>query len=366
MKVAIAHDYLTLRGGAERVVLAMARAFPDASVYTTLYEPAHTYDEFRALDVHTSPLNRLRLFRRNHRVALPLLAPSFRAMRVDADVVVCSTSGWAHGINTPAPKVVYCYAPARWLYQSGAYSRGLGRMARIALATLSPALRTWDRRAAGKAARLVAISSFSRNMIQRAWGIDAEVLYPPVTFDTEAPNAPMDGLHPGYWLCVSRLLPYKRVDLVADAFASLQLPLVVAGGGPLLGALRAVAPRNVTLIGSVTDDQLRWLYTNCAGLIAAALEDFGLTPLEANLFGKPAVVVPERGYLESVVDGVNGVFSRSSDPTDIAATVRRAASTNWDVEAVRAHACRFSEQRFASRLRAIVAEVAGGRPAAGG
>ena len=118
-RVAIAHDYLTQRGGAERVVLALTRAFPDAPVYTTLFDPASTFPEFSSVDVRTSGLNRVSAFRRDHRLALPVLAMAANSIRIDADVVIASSSGWAHGFRTSGAKVVYCYSPARWLYQSG-------------------------------------------------------------------------------------------------------------------------------------------------------------------------------------------------------------------------------------------------------
>src|SRR4051812_17705186 len=122
--VAIVHDYLTQRGGAERVVLAMNRAFPDAPIYTSLYDPDGTYPEFATIDVRTAPLNRVPALCRYHRGAFPVLAPTFSAMNIDADVVVCSSSGWAHGVRTAGYKIVYCHAPARWLYQTDRYLAG--------------------------------------------------------------------------------------------------------------------------------------------------------------------------------------------------------------------------------------------------
>src|SRR5437868_3905298 len=121
MRVAIVHDYLTQRGGAERVVLSMLKAFPKALVYTSLYDPNSTFQEFRNIEVRTLPIDRIGTLRRNHRLALPLLAPAFSQLKVDADVVICSSSGWAHGVKTDARKVVYCYTPARWLYQPDRY-----------------------------------------------------------------------------------------------------------------------------------------------------------------------------------------------------------------------------------------------------
>ena len=124
MTVVLVHDYLTQRGGAERVVLSMTRAFPHAPLYTSLYDPRATFPEFGEIDVRTLPINRLPPLRRHHRAALPLLAPSFSSLRISADVVICSSSGWAHGARVEGRKIVYCHTPARWLYQSDRYLRG--------------------------------------------------------------------------------------------------------------------------------------------------------------------------------------------------------------------------------------------------
>ena len=148
-RVVIAHDYLTQRGGAERVVLAMLQAFPDARVVTSLYAPDLTYPEFKQYDIRASWLTRIKPFERNNRLALPLLAPVWSRLDAgDADVVLCSSTGWAHGIRTTVPKIVYCHNPARWLYQSDEYMTEAGAGARFGLRLLAPELRRWDKRKA--------------------------------------------------------------------------------------------------------------------------------------------------------------------------------------------------------------------------
>lgn len=358
-RVAIVHDYLTQRGGAERVVLAMARAFPGAPVLTTLYEPASTYPEFASLDVRPSPLSRVGLVRRHHRLAFPVLAPTVGAMRPDADVVLCSSSGWAHGVRTAGRVVVYCYAPARWLYQRERYV-GDRRAARFALAALGPPLRRWDAAAARRADRYLAISTVVAAAIADAYGIEAEVVAPPVTFPVDGPEEPVPGVAPGAVLCVSRLLPYKNVDAVVQAFAALpDQRLVVVGDGPERDRIARLAPANVTIAGVVTDAQLRWLYRRASGLVGAAHEDFGLTPLEAAAFGCPAAVLRAGGYLDTVVEGRTGVMFDAPTPAAVARAVAGLRAARWDPAELRAHATRFSEARFASRLQAVVAEVAG-------
>jgi glycosyltransferase involved in cell wall biosynthesis len=358
VSVAIAHDYLTQRGGAERVVVSMLRAFPDAPVHTTLYEPSLTFSEFADADVHPSVLNRVGLLRRNHRLAFPLLAPTVGGMQVDADVVLCSTSGWAHGVQSDGAKVVYCHSPARWLYQTDRYVARMPLGARPAIAALGSPLRRWDRRSARTASRYLVNSTHVARSVQDVYGLDAEVLPPPPALTPDGEVEPVAGLEPGFFLCVSRLLPYKNVDSVVAAFRSLRQRLVVVGDGPDRERLSQLAGPNVRLLGSVDDARLRWLYANATALVAASYEDFGLTPLEAASFGKPVAVLRYGGFMDTVAEGATGVFFDRPDPTEIAAAVAVTAGTPWDTAALRAHAERFAEARFVSRLQEVVREAA--------
>jgi len=358
-RVAIVHDYLTQRGGAERVVLSLCRAFPDAPVYTSFYEPETTFPEFRERDVCPLWLDRAAPLRRRHRLALPLLPLAFSTSRVDADVVICSSSGWAHGVRTRGRKVVYCYSPAKWLYRPDDYLGAGSRLAtRGALAALRPFLLRWDRRAAATADVYLAISSFVAGQVHDAYGIDAEVVHSPVVLDTAGTRDEVPGLEPGFFLTVSRLLPYKNVAAAVAAFRELPSErLVVVGEGALGDSLRAAAGPNVTFLGTVGDAQLRWLYAACAGLVSASREDLGLTPLEAAGFGKPAAVLRWGGFLDTVVDGKTGAFFEQPTPGEIAASVRRLIDREWDRSLIEAQAARFSESAFADRLREIVAGV---------
>ena len=374
--VAIVHDYLTQRGGAERVVLSMARAFPGAPVYTSLFDPTSTFPAFADVEVHASMLDRIALLRRHHRLAFPLLAPTFSAMRVQADVVLCSSSGWAHGVRTDAPQVVYCHAPARWLYQTERYlasgADASGRMAaraadRAAVGMLGPPLRAWDRRAAGRAERYLVNSTHVRQMVRSVYGIDAEVLAPPIALDPEGVRRELPGIEPGFGLCVSRLLVYKHVDAVIAAYEQLgDRQLVVVGDGPDAEALRAGLPANVRMVGSVDDDVLRWLYANAGVLIAAAHEDFGLTPLEANAFGVPVAALRWGGYLDTVVEERTGILFDEPTPAAIAGAVRSVGRRSFADAELRAHTAEFSESRFVDRLRQVVDAVRRGDGEPGG
>lgn len=358
-RVAIAHDYLTQRGGAERVVLAMTRAFPEATVYTTLYDPEGTFPEFRDVDIVVSPLNRVPFLRRHHRAALPFLPYAVSRLRVDADVLVASSSGWAHGIRTTGHKLVYCHAPARWLYQTETYLGGRRwSLKGLAVGALRPWLLRWDRRAAASADRYVVNSSVVRDHVRKAYGFDTEPVFPPMGISAGGHATPIGEIEPwaedGYLLVVSRLLPYKNVDVVIEALRDRPEHLVVVGYGPLEPELRRILPTNVRLLSAVTDDELRWVYTHATALVAPSIEDFGLTPLEAASFGKPTLALRAGGYLDTVVEGLSGIFFEQPTPGDVAGAVRRLTSRTWDPAAIRAHAASFSEERFRERLRALV------------
>ncbi len=355
MRVALVHDYLTQRGGAERVVLSMLKAFPDAPVYTSLYDPDGTYPEFRAADIRTTALDRVPLLRGHHRLALPFLAPAFSNTEVEADVALCSTSGWAHGVHVTGRKIVYCHSPARWLYATDDYLGSRARPARLALAGLRRPLEHWDRNAAASADRYLTNSSVVKRRIARVYGIVAEVVPPPPVLDPAGPQHRVEGLDPGFLLCVSRLLPYKNVGAVVAAFTELLSErLVVVGTGPEEERLRAGAPRNVSFLGSVSDERLRWLYANSTGLLSASYEDYGLTPLEAASFGKPSAVLRAGGFLDTVVDGSSGVFFDRPEQSSIEEAIRTLARRPWRDEVLRARAEHFSEEHFISRLRSVV------------
>ncbi|MDP9069726.1 MAG: glycosyltransferase [Actinomycetota bacterium] len=355
--VALAHDYLTQRGGAERVVLSMLAAFPAAPVHTSLYAPERTFPEFSTEDIRTLSLNRFPFLRHDHRRALPLLAPSFERLRIDADLVLCSSSGWAHGLQTDGVKVVYCYTPARWLYQSDHYLRTSSTLTRATLVTLAPWLKRWDRRAARSAQRYLTSSTAVRDRIAETYGIEATVVPPPQTIDVDGEQEPVEGVEPGFFLCVSRLLPYKHVEVVMSAVAASNgQRLIVVGSGPERPRLEALTAPGIRLLGSVAEAQLRWLYASCRGVVSAAYEDYGLTPLEAAAFGKPTAALRWGGFLDTLVEGDTGVFFDEPVVPRVARALEALDSHRWDASVLRAHAERFAEHHFVERLRSIVSE----------
>lgn len=380
-RVAIAHDYLTQLGGAEKTVLAMSRAFPDAPIYTMLYDPDATFPEFKDLDVRVAAFDRIHPFRKHHRAALPVLPLVARSVRIDADVVLASSSGWAHGFRTTGRKLVYCHAPARWLYQSETYlgSNG-GAVTRLGLRAVSGYLKKWDRKAALSGDRYLANSTEIQGRIREAYGIDADVVFPPVaqtapdalepmpdvrrwlapaTAEDAAPGAGHDAAIDGsFYLVVSRLLPYKNVDEIITAFADTDRKLVVVGRGPEADRLRALKTPNVTMLSDLTDGQLAWLYAHCRAIIAASYEDYGLTPLEAGAWGKPAIALRFGGFLDTIAEGVSGSYFDEPTARAIRAAVDRFEENAFDPDAVRNHVNRFSQAVFTEKLHHAVGELA--------
>ena len=364
-RIAIAHDYLTQRGGAERVVLSMARAFPESPIYTTLYEPESTYPEFTGLDIRVSRLNAIGVLRKNHRLALPVLSLTSSLINIDADIVVVSSSGWAHGFSTRGQKLVYCHSPARWLYQKETYLGTNPRLTqRLASEFLGKPLRRWDRKAAASCDQYLANSSVVQERILMTYGRESLILPAPLSWNSSGPPSPNSKVNEWlgdepYALCVSRLLPYKNVDKVIEALQGVGLRLIVVGKGPEEGHLRTRADDGVLMLSDLPEEEIRWLYSRCELLVAASREDYGLTPIEAASFGKPSVVLRWGGFLDTVTEDETGVFFDHPSSGDIAKAVVKARSMSWNADQIRHAAERFSEERFIHELQGHVARLAG-------
>jgi glycosyltransferase involved in cell wall biosynthesis len=346
--VAIVHDYLNQPGGAERVVLAMSQIWPDAPIYTSLYRADSTFPGFGAADVRTTGLHWLPIDSgfRNLFALYPAAFRSFGPLHYD--VVISSSSGWAHSVRT-APDTfhaVYCYTPARWLY-GGEYLRADRR--RQALRPFVGGMRRWDRLAAHRADLYIAISQEVRERIERQYHVRAPVVYPPVDVDRFRPRPRGERL-----LVVSRLLPYKRVDAIVEVATRAGIGLDVVGNGPMLEELRRQAGPTVEFHGRLDDDAVTELMQGCRALCVLAKEDFGITPVEANAAGKPVVALGAGGALETLVDGVTGAFFTSYEPEEILAAIHRCDRIDTTPDALAEAARRFSPRAFeASLLEAL-------------
>lgn len=363
-RIAIAHDYLTQKGGAERVVLALHRMWPDAPIYTTFYDPEGTFPEFEDAHIVTSPLNRVGVLRKDPRRALPLLPLASSLMHVKEPIAVVSTSGWAHGFRYDGATLVYCHTPARWVYLLDDYlgedgrNSIKGRVARV----LRPGLRAWDRAAQRRRTRYVANSTVVKERIEEAYGLtDVPIVFPPHSVSTDGSQEPIPGAEHlaegGYLLSVARLMPYKHVDVAIRAAERTGLRLLVIGKGPEEARLKAMAGDGVVFAQDLTDAQLRWAYAHATALIAASHEDFGITPLEASAWGVPTVALRAGGYLDTITEGVNGVFVEAPTVEAVTDGVEQALARDWDPPAMRAHAERFSEDQIARQVRTQLGQL---------
>jgi glycosyltransferase involved in cell wall biosynthesis len=317
--VRIVHDYLNQRGGAERVVMDLAELWPQAPIYTSLFRKSSTYPGFGAHDVKTSFLNRLPVDR-GFRNLFPLYPMAFRSFGpIDADVVIASSSGWSHMVRTTdrTLQAVYCHTPARWLYHQAHLSVGRASARQSAVTRARAAYCGLDRRAALRADLYIANSQTVRARIQACYGIDAPVIYPPVDVGRFRPSPRGERL-----LVVSRMLPYKRVDVIVRVAGRLGIGLDVVGTGPQLAELQAQAAPNVEFHGSVDEASLISLMEGCRAVCVMGEEDFGIVAVEAQAAGKPVIALGRGGSLESVVDGWSGsLFDEGSDEA-VASAIR--------------------------------------------
>jgi glycosyltransferase involved in cell wall biosynthesis len=359
LKVALVHDYLNQYGGAERVLEELHELFPSAPVYTSMYWPEKMSATIRGLDVRTSFMQRLPLVTRNHQPFLLLYPLAFESFDLNEfDVVISNSSAFCKGVVT-APgtlHICYCLTPMRWVWNYHAYveRERLGTLARMVLPAAISQLRSWDVATAQNVDRFLAISRTVASRINKYYRRDSAVIYPPVNCDAFAQTTSRID---DYYLIVSRLIPYKRIDLAVDAFTRLGLPLKIVGsGGRDLPALRSRAGRNVEFVGRVSDAELKQLYARCRGFVFPGEEDFGISPLEANASGRPVIAYAGGGALDTVIDGETGVLFPEQQVDSLIEAIRRAENTDWDSDHLRQHARKFDRHVFRQQMRQFVAD----------
>jgi glycosyltransferase involved in cell wall biosynthesis len=365
MKVAIVHDYLTQRGGAERLVSLWLQSLPNASLYAAVHQPGTTYAEIDAAGPTTSALQQVPAFRRDPRLALPLLPTAISSLRIDptVDIVLASSTAVAHHVTCPQPVVVYCHSPARWLWRGQDYDDDCPAAVKPLVDAFRPFAKRRDRRSAHRAVRYLANSRAIQKRISDAYGIDAHVVHPPVTLAAGgALSRPDAALPDSFLLAVGRARGYKNIHVVASAAEKLNLPLVVVGELP---ERRDGWPANFIALRHVTDAELRWLYRAARLHVTAALEDFGLTVVEAHAQGTPTVALEAGGFLDTVDPHVNGILVQSLSADYFAAGIKAALSQKWDAQAVAATSDRFSVSQHMSTLSGHLEECLSGRAKVG-
>ena len=347
-RVVIAHDYVTQRGGAERVALDLLRAFPNARLVTSFWNRESSFPEFADHEIELLGRNSIGALREDPRRAFPLLARTFaRHTITDADVVICSSSGWAHRVNTTGQKIVYCHNPARWLYQPEEYFPNASTFTRNRFVSATRGWRRTDAAAAHSAALYLVNSTVVAQRVRSTYGIEANVL-PPATGLKLGASEPIVGMEPGFLLTIARDRGYKRTEAVQSAVSGLAGERLVVVGGP-----QTDLP-GVTRVSGISDAQLRWLYSNAAALVAVGQEDFGLTPVEAQTFGLPSVLLRAGGYLDTGVEGVTSVFVDDFSVDAIRAGIAEFRANEWDRDLISKYGQRYSFDTFAASMREVV------------
>jgi glycosyltransferase involved in cell wall biosynthesis len=351
MKVALVHDYLNQRGGAERVFSRIAQAWPEAPVYTALYDARLVGDLIPAPRVRCSYLARVPFANRYFRALAPFYPRAFETFNFSGfDAIVSSTTAWAKGVRVPGGAVHVCYinTVSRFAF---AYDDYVGTPL---LRPMVDRLIAWDRAAAQRPTRFVANSQNVAERIRRYYGRDSDVLHCPV----EVQRFTVGSGAGDYYVVASRLLPYKRIDLAIRAAALAGVKLFVAGTGPSEGALRKLAHgTTTTVLGYISDARLNELLGDARAAIVPGEEDFGLVPLEAAAAGRPTIAFRGGGARETIVQGETGAFFDEPSAESLASVLRTFDASRFDSQRLRAHAEQFAPEHFIDRLRAIVERV---------
>lgn len=358
--LALAHDYLLAPRGAERTFAAMADCWPQAPIYTALYSEAGTDGWFAGRDVRTSPLQRAGVSQARFRAFLPLYPWAVGRLRPDADIVLSSSSGFAHGVRARkgAIHICYCHTPFRYAWHER--DRALAEVARPLrrlLAWRLDRIREWDLAAAAQVQVYIANSETTRKRIADCYGREAEVIHPPVAVDRFAAQ-PVD---PGdYFLVVSELVAHKRTEVALEAARSVGAPIKVVGSGPELASLRARYGARAEFLGRVSDEELASVYARARALVVPNVEEFGIAAVEAQAAGRPVLALGSGGALETVIDGETGVHvAEPGGAPAFAEAMREVDFARFDPVSLRRNADRFATDRFREALRAIVAREAG-------
>ena len=350
-----------MRGG-EKVLEQIARLFPAAPIYTLIANRARLSPELRGHPIYQSPLRFLPGAARHYKKMLPLFPAAFRGLRVagSPELLITSDASVAKGLSygRDVPHFCYCHSPPRYLWaMQETYLRhtaGLGAAQRAIFKSVAPYLRRFDFEAAQRVTCFIANSQFVRERIRDCYRRDAAVIHPPVEIDAfESGGTPGD-----FHLIVSELTPYKRVDIAVDAFNRIGRKLVVIGAGSELAGLRARAKSNITFLGRQPFPVLKQHYETCRAFIFPGIEDFGITPLEAQAAGRPVIAYREGGVLETVIDGRTGIFFERQTPESLAEAVIRFEKDpgQFSAKTCRENAERFAPENFRAQLKRLLEE----------
>ncbi|NCC51792.1 MAG: glycosyltransferase family 4 protein [Spartobacteria bacterium] len=346
MQTVLAHDWLTGMRGGERVLEILCRAFADAPIYTLLSKPEALSPDIRRHPIHTSPLQRIPGIHRNYRYFLPFFPSAIESLDVpEADLLISTSHCVAKGIKSrPGMRhLCYCFTPVRYAWFLYDDYFGGNPLKKMLLEPFLKRLRKWDHRVSARVTHFTAISHHVQRRIENCYGREADVVYPPVNTDMFTPGDAEPG---DFDLIVSALVPYKRVDLAVRAYSQMKRRLKIVGTGTEYETLQCMATPNIEFLGWQPDEAILALYRSCRCLIFPGEEDFGIVPVEAQACGRPVVAYARGGALETVVEGISGVFFEEQNEDSLREAVEECDRHSWNPAAIRKNAEQFSEQKF--------------------
>ncbi len=359
LRIALVHDHLVQDGGAERVLRSLMRMFPDAPVYTLLFEPGVMGKDFAGKDIRTSFFQKIPFLRRHYKWLLLFIDGAFRRFDFsDYDLVISSASGWAKSVRTSPETlhVCYCHTPIRYIWSSADeyiaatnYPRPLKWLFRKTLGIL----RRKDIRAARGVDHFIANSHYVADRIKQYYDRESIVINPPVSTQQFTPRQEKQS----YYLVATRLEPYKRVDLVIEAANAKQFPLRIMGSGTQAETLRGMAGKTVEFTGRVSDEDRHEIFAGAKAFINPQDEDFGITPIEALASGTPVIAYAAGGALETIRDGVDGVLFKPQTSAALTEAIERANGITFDAQSLRARSEEFSEDVFSRRMNEYLQHV---------
>jgi glycosyltransferase involved in cell wall biosynthesis len=359
-RTALVHDFLVDVRGAERVFEVLCATYPDADVFAGIYDGRGTEGRFADRGVTATWLQHLRPNARTFRVLLPLYPRAIEALDLHAyDLVISSSSAWAHGVRVrpDAVHVSYCHNPFRYAWdERDAVLAARDPLTRAVLAPVLERWRAWDRQVAMRVDRYVANSLATRKRIRRCFDREADLVYPPVATARFTPGPVGE-----HYVVVSELMRHKRIDVAIEGFNRLKRPLVVIGDGPDARRLRSLAGPTISFAGRVSDAEVAAVLASTQALVVPGAEEFGIAAVEAQAAGRPVVGLRAGGLRETLVEGVTGAFFETSTSEALADAVSRFDPLAVDPEDCVRNAARFEPRRFADGIRASVAGAVAGK-----
>jgi glycosyltransferase involved in cell wall biosynthesis len=352
MRIAVVHDYFTQMGGAEKVAEELVCMLPNPDLYSTVALLDRIPERLKGRHFHTSWMQHLPLMRKYHRAYFPLYPLGVRALDLSGyDLVVSSTSGYAKGVRTPADAVhvCYCHTPMRWAWEFDNYAarEASGGLMRMVLPLTLRALRRWDLKASRQPDYYVANSQSVAERIMRFYGREAHVIHPPIDVNRFHLSSEQDD----YYLVLSRLVSYKRIDLAVEACTALKRRLIVIGEGPDRARLEAKAGPTVSFVGRRTDYEVEYYASRCRALIFPGEEDFGMAPLEVAAAGRPTIAYRGGGAKETIIEGETGAFFDQQQPGNLMKAIQEFEQKSWDSNRLRMHAQGFGIGAFQKAFR---------------